>query len=448
MFFQTIRQIGRWAVLSLAIAALNISYNRPIACAGAQDDDSTGSKTERLKSAPRRSANVQFEDSWSEARRRLVEDEIVAAGVKDARVCDAMRKTPRHEFVPAALRRYAYFDMGLPIGDGQTISSPFVVAYMTEKLEPKATDKVLEIGTGSGYQAAVLSGLVAEVYSIEIVEPLGKRAAETLKRLGYDNVKTKIGDGYQGWAEHAPFDKIIVTCSPESVPKPLVEQLKEGGRLVVPLGRRFQQTLYLFKKVEGALKAEPLQPIFFVPMVGQAEDERSQPAEPREPTLVNGDFKDASNGVPAVWYYVRQAKIEETGGAPGEKCLTFHNETPGRGAQALQAVGVDGRRTHEIEVAISARGEQLQPGTLPDQNPGLCVVFFNANRQPIGKKGIGPWTGTFNWTKSRERIKVPASARLASVEIGLWGGTGQLSVTDVHLEAVAASPKRGTSSAK
>ena len=167
----------------------------------------------------------------------MVEYEVVAAGVKDKRVCDAMRATPRHLFVPDALRRYAYFDISLPIGEGQTITSPFTVAYMTEHLEPQPGDKVLEIGTGSGYQAAVLSGLVAEVYTIEIVEPLGRRAAETLRSLGYDNVKTKIGDGYQGWAEHAPFDKIIVTCSPENVPKPLVEQLKEGGRLVVPLGQ-------------------------------------------------------------------------------------------------------------------------------------------------------------------------------------------------------------------
>ena len=176
---------------------------------------------------------------------------MVAAGVKDKRVCEAMRATPRHEFVPAALQRYAYFDTSLPIGEGQTITSPFVVAYMTEHLEPQPTDKVLEIGTGSGYQAAVLSGLVSEVYTIEIVEKLGQQAAKTLRRLGYDNVKTKIGDGYQGWAEHAPFDKIIVTCSPENVPKPLVEQLREGGRLVVPLGKRYQQTLYLFKKVKG-----------------------------------------------------------------------------------------------------------------------------------------------------------------------------------------------------
>ena len=135
---------------------------------------------------------------------------------------------------------------------------------------------------------------MSKVYSIEIVETLGKRASQTLRRLGYKNVETKIGDGYQGWAEHAPFDKIIVTCSPENVPKPLVEQLKEGGRLVVPLGQRYQQTLYLFKKVNGVLQAEPLQPTFFVPMMGRAEDERVVQTDAGEPVLVNGDFKKVS----------------------------------------------------------------------------------------------------------------------------------------------------------
>ena len=210
----------------------------------------------------------QNRDPWSEARALLVRHEVVAAGVKDPRVIDAIRTVPRHEFVSRSLRRYAYLDMGLPIGEGQTISSPFIVAYMTEQLRPQRTDKVLEIGTGSGYQAAVLSGLVSEVYSIEIVEPRGRRAAETLSRLKYGNVTTKIGDGYQGWPEHAQFDKIIVTCSPEDVPQPLVQQLKEGGRLVVPLGQRYQQTLYLFRKVDGRLQPEPLQPTFFVPMMG------------------------------------------------------------------------------------------------------------------------------------------------------------------------------------
>ena len=349
--------------------------------------------------------------------------------------------TPRHEFVPAALRRYAYFDIGMPIGEGQTITSPFVVAYMTEQLQPRPADKVLEIGTGSGYQAAVLSGLVAEVYSIEIVEKLGQRAAKTLRRLGYDNVKTKIGDGYQGWAEHAPFDKIIVTCSPEKVPQPLVDQLHEGGRLVVPLGRRYQQTLYLFKKVKGVLQAEPLQPTFFVPMMGRAEDERAAPADPGKPVLVNGDFRDAPQGQPAGWYYVRQGKVESDERTKDAKCLTFHNETPGRAAQALQAVGVDGRHVREIEISLWVRGVRAQPGSLPEQHPGLVVVFFNTNREPVSRQGIGPWSGSFEWVQKHRRMKVPPSARLASVEVGLWGGTGQISVGDIAIKVVASNPE-------
>jgi protein-L-isoaspartate(D-aspartate) O-methyltransferase len=351
-----------------------------------------------------------------------------------------MRVTPRHEFIPASLRRYAYFDIGLPIGDGQTISSPFIVAYMTEQLQPRPTDKVLEIGTGSGYQAAVLSGLVSEVYSIEIVETLGQRAAKTLHRLGYSNVTTKVGDGYQGWAEHAPFDKIIVTCSPENVPKPLVEQLREGGRLVVPLGQRYQQTLYLFTKVNGVLQAESLQPTFFVPMMGRAEGERVVPADTGEPVLVNGDFSQLPNGQPTGWYYLRQAKVEPGGRAPGRNCLSFQNDTPGRAAQALQAVGVDGRQSQQIEISLWVRGLQVQPGALPEQRPGLMVAFFNANRQPISKQVTGPWSGTFDWVEQRLRCKVPVSARLASVEVGLWGGVGQISVSQVALKVVAAKP--------
>ena len=413
----------------------------PMACGAEPGTEAHSGLKYPGKTTPKQSSYARNRDPWAETRMRLVEYEVVAAGVKDTRVCDAMRAVPRHEFVPASLRRYAYFDIGMPIGEGQTISSPFIVAYMTEQLQPRPTDKVLEIGTGSGYQAAVLSGLVSEVYSIEIVETLGQRAAKTLHRLGYDNVKTKIGDGYQGWAEHAPFDKIIVTCSPENVPKPLVEQLREGGRLVVPLGQRYQQTLFLFKKVNGALEAEPLQPTFFVPMMGRAEQERVMPADPGEPVLVNGDFKDAPGDQPAGWYYVRQAKVETGGRTPDAKCLSFQNDTPGRAAQALQAVGVDGRQTRQIEVSLCVRGLHVQPGALPEQRPGLIVVFFNANRQPVAKQSLGPWSGTFDWTEKHLRIVVPASARLASVEVGLWGGTGQVSVSSVAMKVIAAKPQ-------
>ena len=387
-------------------------------------------------------------DPWTEARAHMVEHEVVAAGVKDARVCEALRAVPRHEFVPAAARRYAYLDIAIPIGEGQTISSPFTVAYMTEQLQPLATDKVLEIGTGSGYQAAVLSKLVSEVYSIEIVEALGKRASQTLRRLGYTNVETKIGDGYQGWAEHAPFDKIIVTCSPEHVPKPLIEQLKEGGRLVVPLGERYQQTLYLFKKVSGVLKAEPLQPTFFVPMMGRAEGERVVKANSGEPVLINGDFKNVSGDQPVGWYYLRQAKVETAGRTPQSACLSFRNDSPGRASQAFQAVGIDGRWIQEIGLSSWFRGKDVQPGSLPEQQPSLAILFFSANRKPIGRYAIGPLSGTFDWVKKSRRIKVPAAARLASLEVGLWGATGCMSVSEVAIKVIASKRPSGDADAK
>ena len=213
-----------------------------------------------------------------QARNRMVDEEVIGAGIKDPRVIQSMRDTPRHEFVPRKSIDMAYFDMSLPIGEHQTITSPVLVAYMTEQLEPQPDDRVLEIGTGSGYQAAVLSPLVKEVFSIEIVEALGKHAQQTLKRLKYANVTVKIGDGYLGWPEHAPFDKIIVTCSPEKVPQPLIDQLKEGGRMIIPVGERYQQVFHLLKKQNGELINEALRPTLFVPMTGKAEESRRRAA--------------------------------------------------------------------------------------------------------------------------------------------------------------------------
>ena len=172
------------------------------------------------------------EEQFTAARLEMVEVAVVAAGIENEQVIESIRNTRRHEFMPREVRQRAYLDAGIPIGEKQTISSPFIVAYMTESLDPQPTDKVLEIGTGSGYQAAVLSPLVSEVYSIEIVRPLGVRAARTLKKLNYENVFTKIGDGFKGWPDAAPFDKIIVTCSPEDIPQPLIDQLREGGLIL------------------------------------------------------------------------------------------------------------------------------------------------------------------------------------------------------------------------
>jgi protein-L-isoaspartate(D-aspartate) O-methyltransferase len=209
---------------------------------------------------------------FEEARHEMIEKQLTGPGrdISDPRVIEAMETVPRHEFVPEELKYRAYEDRPLPIGHEQTISQPFIVAFMTEKLEPKASDRVLEIGTGSGYQAAVLSRLVKELYSIEIVEPLAERAQMTLGRLGYDNVTVRAGDGYRGWPEHAPFDAIMVTAAPDHVPEPLVKQLKEGGRLVIPVGKGMQ-SLKVFVKREGVLKLVSDLPVRFVPMTGEAE---------------------------------------------------------------------------------------------------------------------------------------------------------------------------------
>src|SRR5438128_2587837 len=203
-------------------------------------------------------------------RQRMVTEQLKARGISDDRVLAAMNKVPREEFVSPDSRDASYEDGPLPIGYGQTISQPYIVAFMTEQLRLKPSDRVLEIGTGSGYQAAILAELVSEIYSVEIVEPLARAAEATLQRLGYKNVHVKIGDGYKGWPEKAPFDAIIVTCAPDKVPQPLTDQLKDGGRMVIPVGERFAQELYLLEKKNGQLKESVTLPVRFVPMAGEA----------------------------------------------------------------------------------------------------------------------------------------------------------------------------------
>jgi protein-L-isoaspartate(D-aspartate) O-methyltransferase len=202
-------------------------------------------------------------------RGRLV-DKLVLKGISDKKVIEVMRKVPRHEFVPKKYRDEAYDDHPLPIGMEQTISQPFIVAYMTEALKLKGGEKVLEIGTGSGYQAAVLAEIADTVYTIEILEPLARSAEKTLKRLGYDNIHVMAGDGYRGWPEHAPFDAVIVTAAPDHVPQPLVEQLKVGGRMIIPVGEWLQSLIIITKNKDGVTQREDL-PVRFVPMTGEAE---------------------------------------------------------------------------------------------------------------------------------------------------------------------------------
>ena len=210
--------------------------------------------------------------NYEERRERMVENQIKARSINDPEVIQAMKKVKRHEFVPEQFKDRAYSDRPLSIGHGQTISQPYIVAHMTELLNIEKDDKILEIGTGSGYQAAVLAEITPNVYTIEIVEELAERARKTLKEQGYQDIHTKVGDGYKGWKKHAPFDGIIVTCSPSDVPEPLKEQLAEGGRMVIPVGGPFVQELVVLQKVHGDIKETHISNVRFVPMVDDEGD--------------------------------------------------------------------------------------------------------------------------------------------------------------------------------
>jgi protein-L-isoaspartate(D-aspartate) O-methyltransferase len=224
-----------------------------------------------LLSAPAGAAAAPAGGESEAARRLMVERQIEARGLTDERVLEAMRKVPRHEFVPPNLRASAYEDRPLPIGHNQTISQPYIVAVMTDLAEVDAESRVLEVGTGSGYQAAVLAELVAEVYTIEIVEPLAVRAARTLERLGYASVHVRHGDGYRGWPAAAPFDAILVTAAAPTVPPALLEQLSVGGRLVIPVGDRAQR-LEVHTRTSSGVSVDRSFPVRFVPMTGEVRD--------------------------------------------------------------------------------------------------------------------------------------------------------------------------------
>ena len=208
-----------------------------------------------------------YSDKYEKVRQRMVREQIVARGIKDQKVIQSMLNVKRHLFVPKNQERMAYEDRPLPIGEGQTISQPYIVALMTETLELEKNMRVLEVGTGSGYQAAILAEIVKEVYSIEIIESLGLKAKKLLKNLNYQNINIKIGDGYKGWEEHAPFDAIIVTCAPANIPDPLKKQLKEGGKMIIPMGGSITQELVLLEKKNGKLIKQVVAAVRFVPMV-------------------------------------------------------------------------------------------------------------------------------------------------------------------------------------
>jgi protein-L-isoaspartate(D-aspartate) O-methyltransferase len=217
-------------------------------------------------------ADVDEDPRCAEDRARMVERDLRGRDITDAKVLEAMGRVPRQLFVPRERREQAYADHPLPIGHGQTISQPYIVALMTQIAKPTAKSRVLDIGTGSGYQAAVLGELCQQVYSIEIVKPLAEQATERLRQLGYENITVRHGDGYRGWKEHAPFDVIIVAAAPKRVPQPLIDQLAPGGRLVIPVGDWYQELVLIEKQNDGTTRRESVIPVMFVPMTGEAEN--------------------------------------------------------------------------------------------------------------------------------------------------------------------------------
>ena len=385
-----------------------------------------------------------FAEMFAELREQMVTSEIEAAGVANPRVLDALRTTHRHEFVPAGFRHLAYQDVALPIGDQQTISPPYIVAYMTEQLDPQPGDRVLEIGTGSGYQAAVLSPLVKDVYTIEIVENLARRAKRTLRRLGYKNVHVRAGDGFAGWPEAAPFDKIIVTCSPEDIPEPLIEQLAEGGQMIIPVGARYQQNLYRVTKHAGKLERAALQATLFVPMTGVAEETRQVMHNPEAPALVNGDFEEtlpARSGQPLQpigWHYLRNARLvhDDQDAPEGKMYLRFENSDRGRPSRALQGMAIDGRRVRAIRVSVTARGHQLNSGLTKADRAALRIAFYDRRRAVLENRVVAAWSETFAWTTTTKELRVPPGTREAIVRIGLLGGTGRLDLDKLSLTPI------------
>ncbi len=382
------------------------------------------------------------DDKFQDERAKMVHEALVREGITNKRVIESMGQVPRHEFVPGPQQKQAYVDVALPIGYQQTISPPFVVGYMTETLDPQPGDKVLEIGTGSGYQAAVLSGLVKEVYSIEIVGPLGREAEKRLKKLKYDNVFCKVGDGYLGWPERAPFDKIIVTCSPEKVPQPLVDQLREGGRLLIPLGERYQQVFYLYEKQGGQLKQTKLIPTLFVPMTGKSEDLREVKPDPANPKILNGSFEKDENKDDRAdnWHHQRQMERIKDDSRDGDYVAEFQNEEPGRIAQVLQGLAIDGRKVASVNVSLDLKIEAVQAGPTVQDRPSLIIHFYDSVRRPMGDAMLGPYLRRQDWERVGRKIEIPKDAREAIVRIGLNGATGKMWVDNVKLTFVPRAP--------
>lgn len=379
------------------------------------------------------------QDRFEATRRHMVETMIEAEGITNPTVLSAMKMVPRHEFVLGTHRNRAYEDVALPIGSKQTISPPYIVAYMTATIDPQPSDRVLEIGTGSGYQAAILSRIVKEVYSIEIVGALAKSAKRRLEKLGYRNVSTRHGDGYLGWPEKAPFDKIIVTCSPENIPEPLIDQLREGGQMIIPLGQRYQQSFYLLEKKDGKLEQQRLVSTLFVPMTGESENLRRVLPDPNNPQIANADFELDTNEDEKAdgWHYQRQTEHSSEDPMSGKRLLRFSNQEPGELSQALQGLAINGKKIAGVRCGVWARTNTVVSGQGKTERAALVFHFYDAVRREVGTVIVQTWSGTSNWQQYKRTIPVPPATREMIVRIGLNGATGVLDLDDLQMVPIA-----------
>ena len=375
---------------------------------------------------------------FDELRDDMVTAHIEGEGITNPAVLQAMRAVPRHEFVPTAQRVRAYEDLALPIGHQQTISPPYIVAYMTNELDPQPDDRVLEIGTGSGYQASVLAQIVKDVYTIEIVSALSKQAEKRMQDLGYTNVHCLDGDGFKGWPEHAPFDKIIVTCSPENIPQPLIDQLKEGGRMIIPVGERYQQSFHLLVKENGKLNDERLASTLFVPMTGESEERRRVQPDTDHPQVVNGSFDLDENDdeKPDGWHYQRQTIMCDDSPMDGKYCLRFENKDSALISQALQGSAINGRTVGTLHLNYWVRCNGIVPGREISEQAAVVVHFYDNVRREVGTTVLGKWRGSFGWQNAKSTVIVPSNANELIIRIGLNGAQGQLDLDDLQMTTV------------
>lgn len=375
---------------------------------------------------------------FDKLREDMVTAHIEGEGITNTAVLQAMRAVPRHEFVPSAQKARAYEDLALPIGHQQTISPPYIVAYMTNELDPQPDDRVLEIGTGSGYQASILAQIVKDVYTIEIVSALSKQAEKRIEDLGYTNVHCLDGDGFKGWPEYAPFDKIIVTCSPENIPQPLIDQLKEGGRMIIPVGERYQQSFHLLVKEDGKLNDERLASTLFVPMTGESEERRRVQPDPDHPQLVNGSFDLDENDdqKPDGWHYQRQTTMCDDAPMDGKYCLRFENKDSTLISQALQGSAINGRTVGTLRLNYWVRCNGIVPGREISEQAAVVVHFYDNIRREVGTTVLGKWRGSFGWQNAKSTVIVPSNAKELIIRIGLNGATGQLDLDDLQMTAV------------